>query len=138
MQIAGGSGLTPMLQVAYEILKNPADKTDVTLIFANVSDNDIILREKLEEMEKEHSNFHVHHVVSHKVRSALLSSATRPAGRSMCSAQWLELLCAMRRSKTRRTRPLRAQWAVSANRYSGNTCRLPGRTVLSSSAGLLA
>lgn len=35
--IAGGSGITPMLQVAHEILKNPQDQTEVRLIFANVT-----------------------------------------------------------------------------------------------------
>ena len=33
--VAGGTGLTPMLQVIKEILRNPEDKTSVHLIFAN-------------------------------------------------------------------------------------------------------
>lgn len=28
-QVAGGSGLTPMLQIASEVLRNPDDKTEV-------------------------------------------------------------------------------------------------------------
>ena len=82
VQVAGGSGLTPMLQVAYEVLKDPDDKTDVTLIFANVSDNDIILKDLLDELEEKHSNFHVHYVVSRNVRAALLSSASHPSCKS--------------------------------------------------------
>lgn len=35
-QIAGGSGVTPMLQVASEVLRNPDDETEVSLIFGNV------------------------------------------------------------------------------------------------------
>jgi NAD(P)H-flavin reductase len=31
--IAGGSGLTPMMQVASQILSNPEDKTEVMLPF---------------------------------------------------------------------------------------------------------
>merc|ERR1712217_772934 len=46
--IAGGSGLTPMLQVIKEILKNPADKTEVTLVFCNQTPADILLRKELD------------------------------------------------------------------------------------------
>merc|ERR1712039_48663 len=48
--IAGGSGITPMLQVIKEILKNPADKTEITLIFCNQTPADILLRKVLEEL----------------------------------------------------------------------------------------
>ena len=34
--IAGGSGITPMLQIARDVAKNARDKTELTLIFANV------------------------------------------------------------------------------------------------------
>lgn len=52
--IAGGSGITPMLQVAQRILANPDDQTEVSLIFANVSEDDIILKEKIDELIDEH------------------------------------------------------------------------------------
>ena len=52
--IAGGSGITPMLQVADEVLANPADKTEVSLIFANVSKEDIILHDRIEDMARKH------------------------------------------------------------------------------------
>lgn len=42
--IAGGTGITPMLQMLHEILDNPHDQTQVTLIFANQSEEDIILK----------------------------------------------------------------------------------------------
>jgi cytochrome-b5 reductase len=48
--LAGGTGITPMLQVIQAILKNPADRTQVSLIFANVSEEDILLRSTLEEL----------------------------------------------------------------------------------------
>jgi len=46
--VAGGSGITPMLQVLKEILKNPKDKTEVTLIFGNQTPADILCRKELD------------------------------------------------------------------------------------------
>ncbi|KAF9917187.1 NADH-cytochrome b5 reductase [Modicella reniformis] len=45
--IAGGTGLTPMLQIIRAIVKNPEDKTEVSFIFANVNHEDILLRAEL-------------------------------------------------------------------------------------------
>ena len=56
-QIAGGSGITPMLQVASEIVRNPDDKTQVSLIFGNVSDQDILLKKEIDDMASKHPNF---------------------------------------------------------------------------------
>jgi len=50
--LAGGTGITPMLQIIRAIMKNPEDRTKVTLIYANVSTNDILLREDLERLAK--------------------------------------------------------------------------------------
>lgn len=46
--LAGGSGITPMFQVARAILENPNDKTKVHLIYANVTFEDILLKEELD------------------------------------------------------------------------------------------
>lgn len=35
--IAGGTGVTPMYQVAAAILKDPKDRTQVSLIFGNLT-----------------------------------------------------------------------------------------------------
>lgn len=57
--IAGGTGITPMLQIIREIVKNQkTDKTQVSLIFANVTEADILLREELERLSS--SNFKVY------------------------------------------------------------------------------
>ncbi|XP_072278467.1 NADH-cytochrome b5 reductase 1 isoform X2 [Pyxicephalus adspersus] len=53
--IAGGTGLTPMLQIIQTILKYPEDETKCFLLFANKSENDIILRHELDKIQKEHS-----------------------------------------------------------------------------------
>lgn len=62
--VAGGTGITPMLQVADAILANPADKTEVSLVFANVSEDDIILRSRIDELAAKHPNFKAHYIVS--------------------------------------------------------------------------
>lgn len=64
--IAGGTGITPMLQVAKAILRGRAsgDKTEVDLIFANVNEDDILLREDLEKLTRQDAGFRVHHVLN--------------------------------------------------------------------------
>ncbi|APA09843.1 hypothetical protein SS1G_05932 [Sclerotinia sclerotiorum 1980 UF-70] len=49
--IAGGTGITPMYQLARAIFNNPADKTKVTLVFANVTEEDILLKREFEDLE---------------------------------------------------------------------------------------
>eukprot|EP01087_Luapelamoeba_hula_P017821 TRINITY_DN564_c0_g1_i1.p1 TRINITY_DN564_c0_g1~~TRINITY_DN564_c0_g1_i1.p1 ORF type:complete len:308 (+),score=66.08 TRINITY_DN564_c0_g1_i1:129-1052(+) len=59
--IAGGTGITPMLQVIAAILKNPADKTKVSLIFGNITEEDILVREKLEALAAQYpEQFHLY------------------------------------------------------------------------------
>lgn len=52
--LAGGSGITPMFQVARAILENPNDKTKVHLIYANVTSEDILLKEELDSMAEDY------------------------------------------------------------------------------------
>ncbi|MBN3289443.1 NB5R1 reductase, partial [Polypterus senegalus] len=54
--IAGGTGITPMLQLIRAILKDPEDKTHCSLLFANQTQNDILLRDELEELQVRHPN----------------------------------------------------------------------------------
>jgi cytochrome-b5 reductase len=55
--IAGGTGITPMLQIVKAILKDPSDTTRVSLLFANQTEDDILVREELEEMAEKHDQF---------------------------------------------------------------------------------
>lgn len=49
--VAGGTGIAPMLQVVREVLKkNDQDKTQISLLFANQSEDDILLRKELDEL----------------------------------------------------------------------------------------
>lgn len=49
--IAGGTGITPMWQLIRAIFKNPEDKTKVTLVFGNLTEEDILLKKELAELE---------------------------------------------------------------------------------------
>lgn len=51
--IAGGTGITPMLQIIRYITRDPTDRTEVALIFANQTEKDILLREELEDYAQE-------------------------------------------------------------------------------------
>ena len=62
--VAGGSGITPMYQVVNAILKNKADKTKVSLVFGNVTEEDILLREELDQLARMHADrFRVHYIL---------------------------------------------------------------------------
>lgn len=67
--ISGGTGITPMLQVIKAIIRNRPrnggnDTTKVDLIFANVNPEDILLRDQLEQLEKEDDGFRVYYVLN--------------------------------------------------------------------------
>lgn len=52
--VTGGTGITPMLQLVRHISKNPKDDTQLALLFANQTERDILVRQELEEVAKEH------------------------------------------------------------------------------------
>ncbi|KAA8491484.1 NADH-cytochrome b5 reductase 1 [Porphyridium purpureum] len=63
--IAGGTGLTPMWQIFTAILKDPTDTCKVSLIYANVSAEDILLKASLDKLAAEHSDrFSVYYVLN--------------------------------------------------------------------------
>ncbi|XP_067161808.1 NADH-cytochrome b5 reductase 3 [Apteryx mantelli] len=49
--IAGGTGITPMLQIIRAVMKNKDDHTICQLLFANQTEKDILLRSELEEIQ---------------------------------------------------------------------------------------
>lgn len=58
--IAGGTGITPMLQLIRHVFTDPKDTTELSLIFANQTEDDILLRTELEDIANEHPNrFHL-------------------------------------------------------------------------------
>ncbi|KAK0710889.1 hypothetical protein B0H67DRAFT_516543 [Lasiosphaeris hirsuta] len=63
--VAGGTGITPMLQVIRAIVRGRAtgDATQVDLIFANVTPQDILLKEDLDALVTEDKGIRVHYVL---------------------------------------------------------------------------
>jgi len=52
--IAGGTGITPMLQLIRAVFRDPDDTTCLSLLFANQTEDDILLRTELEEVAEQH------------------------------------------------------------------------------------
>jgi len=62
--LAGGSGITPMIQIIKAIVNNPDDTTSVTLIYANSTEKDILLHSELKNIVQSHSNIKIIFIVS--------------------------------------------------------------------------
>lgn len=67
--IAGGTGITPMLQVIRAIVRGRprnggTDTTQVDLIFANVNREDILLKDDLDKLAAEDDGFRVYYVLN--------------------------------------------------------------------------
>lgn len=66
--LAGGTGITPIYQVAQAILKDPEDETEMFLVYANRTENDILMRDELDEWSRSDKRFNVWYVVQESVR----------------------------------------------------------------------
>jgi NAD(P)H-flavin reductase len=66
--VAGGTGITPCMQIAAEILRHPADGTKISLIFACRNEGDLLMRSTLDEWAANFPNkFKVHYILSDSV-----------------------------------------------------------------------
>lgn len=62
--IAGGTGITPMLQIVAAVLRDPNDKTRLSLLFANQTEDDILVRDELESLAEKHPDqFSLHYTL---------------------------------------------------------------------------
>ncbi|GLJ12378.1 hypothetical protein SUGI_0189720 [Cryptomeria japonica] len=66
--VGGGTGITPLYQVIMAVLKDPTDETQIHLVYANRTEDDILLREQLDQFSEHHSNFKVWYVISNSVK----------------------------------------------------------------------
>ncbi|KAF5630048.1 NADH cytb-reductase [Fusarium sp. NRRL 52700] len=64
--IAGGTGITPMFQVIRAICEHDRDTTEISLIYANRTEEDILLREELDRFARKYpKNFKVYYMLDH-------------------------------------------------------------------------
>lgn len=61
--IVGGTGITPMYQVLTHVKHHPEDETQITLLYANVSFDDIIFKDELDAMQANNKNFKVVYIL---------------------------------------------------------------------------
>ncbi|GJD11131.1 NADH-cytochrome b5 reductase-like protein [Galdieria sulphuraria] len=54
--VAGGTGITPVYQLIDYILSNPKDHTKITLLYANKTPEDILLKSELDALQRKHSD----------------------------------------------------------------------------------
>jgi len=62
--IAGGTGITPMLQALHAILGSPGDETRVTLLYSNKEEKDILAREVIETWARSSHRLRVVHTLT--------------------------------------------------------------------------
>lgn len=76
--MAGGTGITPIYQLIRAIAMDPTDQTEVRLIYANKTEEEILLREELLHLEKESAGrvkiWYVHCLDTKNVRCSWFSS----------------------------------------------------------------
>lgn len=66
---AGGTGITPIYQVMQAILKDPEDDTEMYVVYANRTEDDILLREELDAWADKYSDrVKVWYVVAKSIR----------------------------------------------------------------------
>lgn len=62
--IAGGSGITPCLQIVRDMIKRPNDRSEMWLLFANQTVDDILLKRELDDLAADPANkFKVHYTL---------------------------------------------------------------------------
>jgi len=68
--IVGGTGITPMIQALHAILGNPHDHTQVSMLYGNKRNEDILAKDMLDDWSRSHPDrFSVTHVLSREPNS---------------------------------------------------------------------
>ena len=62
--VAGGAGITPFVQIIRRIVNDPEDKTSISLVYANKTVDDILLRSEFDGLQEKGDKFEVTYVVS--------------------------------------------------------------------------
>ncbi|KAI3976403.1 hypothetical protein MKX01_038702 [Papaver californicum] len=66
--LAGGTGITPIYQIVQAILKDPEDETEMYIVFANRTEDDILLMDELDCWAEKHERLKVWYVVGETLR----------------------------------------------------------------------
>eukprot|EP01061_Rhynchopus_euleeides_P001155 TRINITY_DN10824_c0_g4_i1.p1 TRINITY_DN10824_c0_g4~~TRINITY_DN10824_c0_g4_i1.p1 ORF type:complete len:283 (+),score=110.80 TRINITY_DN10824_c0_g4_i1:52-900(+) len=62
--VAGGTGITPMYQIISYLLRQPEDNTKLTLVYANRTPADILLKNELDNLARTNPRFNIYYVVA--------------------------------------------------------------------------
>ena len=66
--IAGGAGITPCYQLIRGILTNPEERTRITLVFGNQTDEDVLMKKEFDDLEAKYpSRFRAVYTVTNGV-----------------------------------------------------------------------
>lgn len=57
--VAGGTGITPMYQIMKAIASDPNENTKVTLLYGSQTEDDILLKQELDELSKSNKNLEI-------------------------------------------------------------------------------
>jgi cytochrome-b5 reductase len=98
--VAGGSGITPMLQVVRNLLADNHNKAKLTLLFANNTEEDIVLKDLLDDLAEKHKErFSVRYVLvkpptsGHNYESGFVSDTIIKKCLPAPSSEALLLIC---------------------------------------------
>lgn len=72
--IAGGTGITPMLQIIRFVLQT-CERTVMTLLFGNVNDSEVLLRDELDHIANQHpTRFTINYTVGPEITEEMIKS----------------------------------------------------------------
>ncbi|KAI9352648.1 hypothetical protein BDR26DRAFT_849625 [Obelidium mucronatum] len=77
IMIAGGTGITPMYQLIKQILKDPKDKTNVSLVYGSKTESDILLGNELHVLSQKYPD---RLQVNHVIQNATSTTSSRGFG----------------------------------------------------------
>ncbi len=98
VMLCGGSGITPMFQALQRLLGTAGDERPVTLIYGNKSEEDILLRERLDEWARAHpTRLEVVHVLG-STPDAPPPAGWRDAPTHKAEVGWIDLELIRRRA----------------------------------------
>ncbi len=66
--VAGGVGLAPIYQIIQALYEDPTDQTQLHILFTNKSEEDIVMKEELDEAAKD-PRIKVHYTITRVIYS---------------------------------------------------------------------